>query len=559
MAEPAHSVIAERWPRWVAAGAGFVWFLLLGGGHALVPTNLDWLMREDWVAHLTGWLFFRNARWQFPLGSAPDLFYPYGTSVAFTDANPWLAFAAKLLSPILPRDFQYVGLWLCLCFMLLGYVGARLTSVFTKNSIQQALGGVLCLLTPVVPARFGHPTLCAHWLLVAALWLGVRTYATRRESWRGVASVLTLVALAAGFHVYWVVMVGGFAAALLLRLLVVDRLLRWQDALAGLSALLAIPCGVMLLFGYFSGVAPSLGAEGFGQFSSDLTAFFNPGDFSRLFTAIRLNPRQGEGYAYLGLGSLALLAFSAGSLFFRRPNRRAWAIAAPVAAASLVMLVYAWSSIVTWKGRPVANLSSLYDHLPFVTQPFRASGRFAWPMHYAFIAAALSSLKLWESRRALATAAVAAAVLLQLCDVDFHRSMLFRSTPFSPLQSTLWRDLSKQYAHIALFPVQAQWVCAYNEPVITRLAYLAYSERMTFNSGYASRTPEEIGRRCDERMSPGGVDDQTVYFPQRKETLRDFLYAGASCGMVERIVACVSSTRPTPFRDALQSPGYAIH
>ena len=56
------------------------WFALMGGLDVLNPFDLSWMLTRDWHGHLYGWLFARNAPWQLPLGMAPDLLYPYGSS-----------------------------------------------------------------------------------------------------------------------------------------------------------------------------------------------------------------------------------------------------------------------------------------------------------------------------------------------------------------------------------------------------------------------------------------------------------------------------------------------
>ncbi len=160
-------------PRWLAALGGLGWFLWLGGGEALRPTHFDWLMREDWAMNAVGWLFFRNAPWEFPLGSLPNHFHPYGTSVALTDSIPWAAVLLKPLSGLLPVDFQYIGPRMGLSFALMGYFGARLVETVSPRAVHQVLGGVLLALAPVMGARFVHPALCTHWLLVALLWLNL--------------------------------------------------------------------------------------------------------------------------------------------------------------------------------------------------------------------------------------------------------------------------------------------------------------------------------------------------------------------------------------------------
>jgi len=63
---------SPRWPRLVAGLLGFVWFLQIGGGSTLNPTNVGWVLAGDWLQHWLGWLLFRNEPWTFPLGKLAD-------------------------------------------------------------------------------------------------------------------------------------------------------------------------------------------------------------------------------------------------------------------------------------------------------------------------------------------------------------------------------------------------------------------------------------------------------------------------------------------------------
>src|SRR5512146_2873505 len=110
-----------RAPELAGAAFGLLWFLLIGGHRAIAPGAFEWVGRGDVAQHVQGWLFFRNASWALPLGRITDFCAPAGTTVGYTDANPLLALPLRIASPLLPRDFQYVGLWLALCFFLQGW------------------------------------------------------------------------------------------------------------------------------------------------------------------------------------------------------------------------------------------------------------------------------------------------------------------------------------------------------------------------------------------------------------------------------------------------------
>ncbi|MFP2913257.1 hypothetical protein ACLESD_51285, partial [Pyxidicoccus sp. 3LFB2] len=306
------------------------------------------------------------------------------------------------------------------------------------------------------------------------------------------------------------------------------------------------------LFGYFGG--SGLGAEGFGDFSADLAALFNPMGWSRLLPTLRAAPRQGEGYGYLGAGALLLLALSLVAAAFRFRALRAvpWRRGVPLAVVVLLMAVYALSWRVTWTGQQVADLRALYEPLSRLTSAFRSSGRFVWPLCYLLVTGALLLwLRLWRERPWVGTVALALAVAVQAYDWRQERSPLQRTGDFRRLQAPEWAELQGAYRHLALFPPHVQWVCRYDEPVVNALGYTAYRLGLTFNSGYASRTPPELARECQAPLRPGGVDADTAYVVA-PEALASFLQQGARCGVIEGLPVCVAGHRTDAFARALE-------
>ncbi len=549
-ASPLVSGLAQRLAPWLAALGGFGWFLWLGGGAVLPPTHLDWMMREDWAGNVSGWLFFRNAPWGLPLGATPNQFYPYGTSVALTDGNPWAAVLLKPFSSWLPLDFQYTGVWFALCFLGMGYFGARVVAIVSSRAVLQVLGGVLLALSPVIVVRFVHPTLCAHWLLVAMLWLHLRAYPDPRAAWRALALAAVLNVLSAGTHPYWVAMLLPLTLALAVRLGLAHAL-GWGRLAAAMGVVLGLDLLCFALFGYFVGTG--LGAEGYGQFSSDLTTLVNPMGWSQWLQEQPVRPRQWEGFGYLGAGGLWLLSVAGLSLVAHGDTARRlpWRRGGPALGVVGVMAVYALSDHITWRGRLLVDLSALSAPVQQYTAAFRSSGRFIWPLYYLLLAGAVVLVvRLWRERPAVAGVALGLAVALQAGELRVERSALRQPTHFQRLSAPEWASLRGTYQHLSLFPTQAQWVCHYDEPLVSALVYLAYREGLTFNSGYASRTPPVIAEDCRATMRPGGVEARTVYvvMPDR---LEGFLRAGARCGVLENLSVCVAGERTDAFAQAL--------
>jgi hypothetical protein len=516
----------------------------------LRPTHLDWLMRGDWAMNAVGWLFFRNAPWEFPLGSLPNHFYPYGTSVALTDSIPWAAVLLKPLSGLLPVDFQYIGPWMGLSFALMGYFGARLVETVSPRALHQVLGGILVALAPVLGARFGHPALCTHWLLVALLWLNLRGAPDARTAWRLLALAAFFNAVSAGTHPYWVAMLFPLTLALGVRL-ALSRVLPLVRVAGAVGAIVAMDALLFSSFGYFSG--PELGAEGFGDFSSDLATFINPMGWSKLLPALPATPRQGEGFGYLGAGGLLLVALTLASVAWRFREARAlpWRRILPALAVALALAGYALSWRVTWLGRPVMDLGWLYAPFAGQTSAFRASGRFIWPLHYLLVCGALVLVvRLWRERPAVSATILGLVLALQAYDWRAEQSPLRVPTRFHRLRAPEWELLQGTYQHLSLFPPQVQWACRYEEPLVNALAYTAYRLKLTFNSGYAARPPRALIEECHAALPREGIAADTAYVVL-PEHLAAFQQAGARCGVLEGIPVCVAGEKQDAFAQVL--------
>jgi hypothetical protein len=545
-------VTGPRWPRVAAAAIGLGWFLWIGGGPTLDPRNFAWLLAGDWRQHWLGWLFFREDPWAFPLGRIGSLLYPVGTNLGFTDSNPLVAIALKPLSPLMPSTVQFIGPWLAVCFVLQGYAGAALAATVTRRPWQQFLGGCLFALSPVLPARLGHDTLCAHWLILALLYLGVRecreAAAARRMAWLAAG----LVTLSAAIHPYLTAMCATLALAVFARLWLSGRLRPIEVGAAALGTVAAI-LAVLGVIGYFDGVQP--GSAGFSVYSANLLTLVAPMGHSRLLPEAAVPPHQWEGFGFLGAGGLALSVVAIGVALRHRPSssRYVW----PTVAACSVMAAYAVSTAVFVGEREVLRVERL---APLLT-PFRSSGRFIWPLHYLWLMFGVwGAARLGGQRRpAIATAALALAVGLQAYDTRVASTDLAaKSVRPAPISNA--RLAVGHFRHVALVPMQVLGVCGgpYDEDRTYRYMYLAYQLRATFNSGIYARLPAERVlaqcRRLDERIRRGDFDRETIYVAN-PDTAPAFVRAGAACGRFDGDWICVSADSDAGFRDELKAIG----
>lgn len=554
---------AERWLPWVGAALGVLWFLAVGGGPTLNPTNLDWAGNGDTAQHVLGWLHFRNAPWGFPLGRTPGLMHPLVMTVGFSDANPWVSLVLKPFSRWLPQDFQFIGPWLALCLALQGFMAVKLVGLFTPRASHRVLGAALFVTAPVLLFRSGHDTLCAHWMLVAMLWLYLRPREDARAARHSLGWALLLTALAAGTHPYLTVMVFALAVALLIQVRR-ERHLSWP-ATAGVFAALGLTVGgLFLAFGYVGqGVNP--GAGGFGFYSADLLAFINPKDWSRVLPPLPRGEGQYEGFGYLGTGVLALAVVGlVGWLAAGAP--RSWARVKPVLPLLLVTLglaVLGFTSTMTVAGRTVLTMRKLMAPVMPLLGPFRASGRFIWAFDYLLMLGVLTLvLWRWRQRPGVLTALLLGAVCIQVADTrDVWTQWRFVGAPWPRLRAPEWEQVDASYRNVTLVPPAihaSEMDCvqsAFPEYTYVRFGDLAYRKGLTSNSGYSARLDEpRVARVCAALMDDvehGRLAEDTLYVVDAaKLPLFQRLGDRVTCGVLEGYTVCVTA-RSSPFRDAL--------
>jgi hypothetical protein len=526
------------------------WYVIGGGWSTLSPTNTSWLFHSDWRQHWLGWLFFRDAPWTFPLGSLPSLLYPVGTTIGFTDSNPIVSIVLKPFSAWLPAEAQFIGAWLALCFIGQGYFGAALASLVTKDKAHQVLAGMMFVASPVLAVRLGHDTLCAHWILLALLYLGLREYVdargARRAGWQSTA----LVAFAAGTHPYLAAMGFVLALAVLARFLA-DRLYSpVRAAVVACATAVSVP-GMFWIIGYLSTGASSA-SPGFGEYSSDLLTLVNPAGLSHFLRPLPMNPGQWEGIGFLGLGGLAAAAVAGVYVVIARPHipRRVWIMGG----ACVLLGCYALSRQITITGGTLVDASRLYEPFTAIVTAFRASGRFIWPLHYAVLLAGLWGVVRIGARRApsIGAAALVVVVVLQIIDLRIDRTLLapkdFRQAPVESFALA-----QGKFKHLALVPMQVLGVCGerYEEDHAYRFMLMAHRLKLTYNSGiYARVDAARVSRAClaqAQDLDAGKIDPATIYVVAA-EYLERFQATGGACGRFDGDWICVGKGSDERFR-----------
>lgn len=491
-------------------------YLGVFGADTLNPQIASWLLAGDPAQHYLGWYFFRNEGWSWPPGRTLGFGLPLGGSVAVTDSIPLLALALKPFAAWLPETFQYAGPWMLSCFILNGYFGLRLLAHVTSHPGLRLLGALFFVLSPPLFFRaHGHESLMAHWLLLAGIDTWLRGWSARR--WAGWSL------LAAWCHPYLLLMVLGLMAAAAVDALWVrrshplSRLLRDQAGIASLVLL------ALWLAGYLSG--GGLAGEGYGYFSMNILALFNPLlASSRWLQQHDFHPHfmpygQYEGFLYLGVGMIALLLMAIAVQLAAPPARlrpllaRYW----PLIAAVLVFWLLALSNKIMLGQWHLVTIP-LPESLLKLLATFRASGRLGWPLFYLLNLAILGVIiKGLPQRSALLVLAL--GLTLQVADLsvkyrEFHDLYRQRMAWQSPLTSPAWEGLAASARRLIVLPPHPPM-----EQIYIPLAEFAARHRLATNASHLARSHSSdsvpYGQSQLQRLASGDRDADTLYlFPE---------------------------------------------
>jgi hypothetical protein len=537
----------------LGALAGALFFISRGGLAIVPPRSLQWMLTGDWQSCLFGWLYSQPGG--FPLGHAPGLLHPSGSSIAGTDALPLLGTWLPTPSPGSP--WQYFGIWLFACHVLQGLFGALIASRWTRRPLPQAAVGLLFAASPALAGRMGHLSLCGHWLVLWALWLGLGAPSTLAAVRRNHAGLLAAGIVAGSVHPYLALMVCGIGFAVSLPRHPDVRCSRLEH-LARVASLPATTGLSLYVFGFFS--VPRAHAPGFDTYTAELLTLFNPGGLSRLLPEFRRGGGQYEGTAWVGLGALLLLALALRGgwlkqVFPWREPRLRWLLAAVLA-----MFVFSLgSSWQLWGHQVISYRGLAKSALTGLTEALRSPGRFAWPLHYLVLAAAAAAWLRPGANERRAAWVLGACALVQFADLKPSLPGVPAVEPgrLSPVV------LPEHVRHLALVPATvlpgAGDGCP--APRFTRdeaaaLNFAAWNAGLTTNSAYTSRVDSpRVQAACAETLAEareGRWRADTLYVVHRS-LWPELRSSGADCGEWLGEVACLGTGPDSALRAWLRA------
>jgi hypothetical protein len=476
----------RKWTLWIASTlAVIILFQISYGLACLQPSNINWLMtvRHDWGTHYLGWAFYKNEPWHFPFGKVTGYNYPVGTNVGFTDSIPLLAIFFKLFSPLLSSDFQYFGIWLFLCHLLTAYFTILLFRLFKVNWLVTLAAVIFIAFNPVLVYRGMHPALCGQWLLIASIY--VYFLIPQQTSTNKILRYqFILLMLSALINPYLCWMVLGFTLATPVKLCFIDKVIEKRKFFSYLAISIFATGLLWYLVGFIDfSQKEDLGISGaYGLYSMNLNSLFNSGGYSLLMPQLKqVSWHQYEGYMYLGLGMMILIA---GLIFYysfilmrsgiskKKTNTAARYKNADIVPLIFVAIGYAILSIAlvfTFNDKVLFRIPapSFFIRLEEI---FRACARFFWVPYYLILLFTIIGISKIRVRPLITSVFIVLALVIQLYDIRLlltSKNMSY-GTYTPPMDNSDWISLMSQFDEILFFP-------AFDTPKIRSMAYQDFS------------------------------------------------------------------------------------
>ncbi|RDS84671.1 hypothetical protein DWU98_01505 [Dyella monticola] len=446
----------------------------------LQPGNVRWLTHGDLAQSYLGWAFYRHAPWSWPLGSNPLYGAGLHTSIYYSDSIPLLAMVFKPLASWLPVPFQYFGLWVLACFVLQAWFAWRLLGLATCDALVKLLGVLFFVFAPPMLVRLaGHMALVGHWVVLAAIYLCLRTDRKRQTiGWTVLLAVAMMVhaylfAIAAAI---WVAdVVHGYRTMLLAAPGVWAS--RLKTVLSQIWPVIVVALLAAWLAGLFMVSGHGTQAEGFGYYKMNVLAPINGDGWSTLGLNFPQAAGEYEGFNYFGAGGLAIMLSAAVISLMRRSAPRSLRLPVSLIVMAVLLAVTAITCNI--------GIGALQWHMPLPQKwwdalsriPLQSTGRLFWVAYYVALLAALYVLLQVCSLRWQKVVLVCAAIL-QCVDIgsglsSLHAMLSARAHDQAAwgLRGAFWDEAGQRYTMLSVLPLSKRndW---------EQLAFYANSHRM---------------------------------------------------------------------------------
>jgi len=548
----------------LALSLGTLTFIYVSGGTVINPLNTDWLMFGDAAQHYLGWEFFRHTPMlQWPLGANYPLGMELSSSIVFTDSIPVAAYISKILSPILPVTFQYLGIWIWICFFLQAYFAVKILRVFLCVNNHVYLGSFFLVFSPpliyrLIHAGHGHIALASHWLILAAIYLYL-IQKTNDGKWT------ILIALSWLIQAYFAPMVIAIWIASLIRRLIL------REHLLGLTKSIAVTSltsfFVMWSSGYFM-LGKDFNPDGWNYvFRWQPLSFVDSGTNNSTGWSFILPDRAQldgatEAFSFLGSGVLllmtislipilknlkltkihTLLSISIGSILVFATIYLSLPISKIISVGALLVVVFFSGNLViqllsvpikyipllgavtllaiySMTNHVVLAQKTLFEYPLFFplrqfTETFRTHGRSIWPFYYVLIIGSVVYFA-QNFKKKFVVAVLTSMIVFQLIDsapaINSARTRFLSVEPWeTPMRDSRWDELAQRSTSILVVPPLNDD----SEELWIAIDDFAIANNLSTNSGNFSRSNDDqynlINQQLINSLKFGTVKDTNL-------------------------------------------------
>jgi hypothetical protein len=525
---------------------GALFFLYIFGNTILDFTYTDWLMVDvldgsDLPWHSLGWKLFRNSSWSFPFGLIDNIVYPFKISIIYTDSIPLFAIIFKLLSPVLPENFQYFGLFGIICYILQGGFGALIIRKIGGNTGQSIIGSLFFTISTVMMWRiYFHTSLTAHFIILLCILAYLQNNFDLKKQ---IFMWGFLIALSVSIHLYFVPMVMIFMFFRFLQEYVISGNFKNQCIVFFVSVL--ILTGTMFCFGAFY-FAKSVNTVGMEEANANLNVFINPQGTSTFIKDLPLVAISfpHEGFSYLGFGVILFVIFILIQLCQRKKSDLPIVEKEkmlPILGIVLSFLLFSLSPTIT------LNQFKLFTYpvLPpveYLWSIFRSTGRMTWPIIYITITFciwwAITQFSVKKSILFLSVFLLIQWVDLKPWFVNKGDNYKTKLTWQTKLSSPVWDNLASEYKHIFFMS---------NYTKLHSFLDLAGNRKITVNDANLARTNQ---RMIDDNKQKeavylinNGPRNDMVYIFQDEEQASLFKETGIHFFIIDEVIIGIDSKK----------------
>lgn len=376
---------------------GAIVFILIYGVGVINPTNINWVYQPsggDRIQHYIGWIYYRDAPWTIPLGVVDNILYQVdGATVINFDSIPIFAVFFKILSPILPENFQYFGIWEFCCYILQGGFSALIIRYFIPYNLISAMSSFIFVTAPFFAVKvFGHSALSGHFIILAAWCLYVYSDKVCAKFYQKVLLWSVVCSVAILIHPYLVIINGAIMATYSL-----NQLLTTRNKIYFALPLLCIlfTALVFALFGGFYASDSGLNNGLLGQANMNLDAWWNSRNTSAYLPPFK-DPDiyfPSEGHQYPGLGIHILSPFLIAYIFMKikellgkskDERRKKLKSLIPIVCLFICALIHATMPNIYWGDNLIFSFS-LPQPIYKIFDIFQGNGRLFWGVSYALM------------------------------------------------------------------------------------------------------------------------------------------------------------------------------